>query len=273
MLRIKGLAGVALLVLTSFCVWVLTQTTSSDAHPQVSKLEKITKSGKAAICIWPEYYAISYKNPKTGELEGIDIDLARELAKELKAEIQWVETTFATFIPDLQTGKCDIGMFGLAASLARAQAVEFSHPYLIASSVGVTRKDHPKLKRWDDIDQKGIVVAVQLGSVAEPLMRSYLKNAKVLAVQPPATREQEVMAGRADILVTDLAVAKKLESMHPWAKSLMPKTKLGNWPYAYAIAPGDQIWLNWVNLFVDTVKRDGRLATYAKKHNLESMLD
>ena len=273
MARLKGLAGVTLLVLSGFCIWILSQASFSDAHPQVSKLEKITKSGKAAICIWPEYYAISYKNPKTGELEGIDIDLARELAKELKAEIQWVETTFATFIPDLQTGKCDIGMFGLAASLARAQAVEFSHPYLVASSVGVTRKDHPKLKRWEDIDQTGIVVAVQLGSVAEPLMRSYLKNAKVLAVQPPATREQEVMAGRADLLVTDLAVAKKLESMHPWAKSLMPKTKLGNWPYAYAIAPGDQIWLNWVNLFVDTIKRDGRLATYAKKNGLESMLE
>jgi ABC-type amino acid transport substrate-binding protein len=266
MIRVRKLAAIALL-------FVLAQWTLSDAHPQQSKLEKITKGGKAAICIWPEYYAISYKNPRTNELEGIDIDLARELAKELKAEIQWVETTFATFIPDLQTGKCDIGMFGLAASLARAQAVEFSRPYLVASSVGVTRKDHPKVKTWDDVDRKDVTVAVQLGSVAEPLMRSYLKNAKVLAVQPPATREQEVMAGRADLLVTDLAVAKKLESMHPWAKSLMPKTKLGNWPYAYAIAPGDQIWLNWVNLFVETMKRDGRLATYAKKHGLESMLE
>ena len=270
MSRMKGLA---VLALVGFGGWMLAHSAVSDAHPQVSKLEKITKSSKVAICIWPEYYAISYKNPRTNELEGIDIDLARELAKELKAEIQWVETTFATFIPDLQTGKCDIGMFGLAASLARAQAVEFSRPYLIASSVAVTRKDHPKVKTWDDIDRKDVTVAVQLGSVAEPLMRSYLKNANVLAVQPPATREQEVMAGRADLLVTDLAVAKKMESMHPWAKSLMPKTKLGNWPYAYAVAPGDQVWLNWINLFVDTVKRDGRLVTYAKKHGLESMLE
>lgn len=273
MRRRKELSALVRLGLVGLCLWTLVQSTPTDAHPQVSKLEKVTKASKVAVCIWPEYYAISYKNPKTGELEGIDIDLARELSKELKAEIQWVETTFATFIPDLQTGKCDIGMFGLAASLSRAQAVEFSHPYLVASSVGVTRKDHPKIKTWEDIDRKEITVAVQLGSVAEPLMRSYLKNAKVLAVQPPATREQEVMAGRADLLVTDLAVAKKLEAMHPWAKMLVPKTKLGNWPYAYAIAPGDQIWLNWINLFVDTVKRDGRLATYAKKHGLESMLE
>ena len=69
MLRRQGLAGIACLMLLGFSVWLLTHTTATDAHPQVSKLEKITKSGKAAICIWPEYYAISYKNPKTGELE------------------------------------------------------------------------------------------------------------------------------------------------------------------------------------------------------------
>src|SRR4029077_515235 len=171
---------------SGFCSWILSPAALTDGHPQVSKLETITKARKVAICIWPEYYAISYKNPKTGELEGIDIDLARELAKELKAEIQFVETTFATFIPDLQTGKCDIGMFGLAASLARAQAVEFSHPYLVASSVGVIAEVHAQVKRSDDLEQKGIVVPVQLGRLAEPLMKSYLKNAKVLAIPPPA---------------------------------------------------------------------------------------
>jgi ABC-type amino acid transport substrate-binding protein len=244
----------------------------ASAHPAVSRLEKITKSKKVRVCIWPEYYAISYKNPRTGELEGIDIDIAREMAKELKAEIQWVETTFATFIADLQTDKCDIGMFGLGATLSRAQAVEFSEPYLITSIFGVTKKDHPKIKRWEEMDQKGIVVAVQLGSYVEGFMKEYLKQARVLAVQPPATREQEVAAGRADILMTDYPIAKKLEALHPWAKIIAPSTPLAVTPYAYAVAPGDQIWLNWINLFAQTIKRDGRLLKHAKKHELEPIV-
>ena len=248
-----------------------TSPAGAQQNPASSHLTKVTKSGKVVVCIWPEYYGISYRNPKSRELEGIDIDLAREFGKELKAQVEWVETTFATFIADLLVGKCDIGMSGFAASLARAQAVEFSEPYLVASSVGVTRKNHPKIKRWEDVDQKGHVVAVQLGSVAEPLMKSHLKHAQVLAVQPPATREQEVAAGRADILVTDLAVAKKLEAFNDWAKIVMPPGRLGYWPYAYAVAPGDQIWLNWINLFVQTIRRDGRLVTYAKKNDLETM--
>jgi hypothetical protein len=34
------------------------------------------------------------------------------------------------------------------------------------------------------------------------------------------------------------------------------------------VAQGDQIWLNYINLFIDTIKLDGRLKTYADKNKL-----
>jgi hypothetical protein len=40
-----------------------------------------------------------------------------------------------------------------------------------------------------------------------------------------------------------------------------------------AVAPGDQIWLNYINLFVRTVKRDGRLAAIGSKYKLGPVLD
>lgn len=242
------------------------------AHPQVSRLEKVSKSKRLRVCIWPEYYAISYKNPRTGELEGIDIDLAREMGKELKAEVHFVETTFATFIADLQADKCDVAMFGLGATLSRAQAVEFSEPYLETSIFGVAMKSNQKIKSWADIDKPGHVVAVQLGSYVETFMKGYLKHAKVLSVQPPATREQEVAAGRADILMTDYPIARKLTATHDWARIVAPPQPLAVTPYAYAVAPGDQVWLNWINLFVAWVKRDGRLLGFATKHGLEAIV-
>ena len=215
------------------------------------------KSQKLRAWNWPEYYAISYKNPQTGQLEGIDIDIAKEFAGELKAELEFVETSFSGFIADLQTDKCDIGMFGIGATLSRAQAVEFSEPYIVTSVYGVTRKDHPKIKSWDDMDQEGIVVATQLGSYVDVFMKAYLKKAKVLSVQPPATREGEVATNQADVLMTDYPVAKKLEATQEWAKIINPAEPLAVTPYAYAVAPGDQVWLNYINLFVKTIKRDG----------------
>ena len=243
------------------------------AQQKESHLNRVVKSQKLRVCIWPEYYAISYKNPKTGQLEGIDIDIARQFAGELKAQLEFVESSFQAFIADLQTDKCDIGMFGIGATLSRAQAVEFSDPYLVTSIYGVTKKDHPKIKSWNDMDQDGIVVATQLGSYVDTFMKTYLKKAKVLSVQPPATREGEVASGRADILMTDYPVAKKLEATQDWAKVINPTEPLAVTPYAYAVAPGDQVWLNYVNLFLKTIKRDGRLVDAAKKNGLEAIVN
>lgn len=246
---------------------------SALAQPKESHLVTVVKSQKLRVCIWPEYYAISYKNPKTGQLEGIDIDIAKELAGELKAQLNFVESSFQTFIADLQTDKCDIGMFGVGATLPRARAVEFSDPYLVTSIYGVTKKDNAKIKSWKDMDQDGIVVAAQLGSYVDGFMKTYLKKAKVLSVQPPATREGEVASGRADILMTDYPVAKKLEATQDWARIISPTEPLAVTPYAYVVAPGDQVWLNYINLFVKTIKRDGRLLAAAKKNGLEAIVE
>ena len=61
----------------------VTLAAPAGAQQKESHLDRIVKSQKLRVCIWPEYYAISYKNPKTGQLEGIDIDMAESLAKAL----------------------------------------------------------------------------------------------------------------------------------------------------------------------------------------------
>lgn len=158
-------------------------------------------------------------------------------------------------------------MFGIGATLKRAQAVAFSHPYLITSIYAVVRKDS-KIKEWTDIDKPGVRVAVTLGSYIEPFMRNYLKHATLDVVAPPATREGELVANRADVIMTDYPTAIKVTAEFDWAKTIKPTEKLRLTPYAYAVPQGDQIWLNYVNLFVDTIKLDGRLEKYAKKNHL-----
>ncbi len=240
---------------------------ASQAQTVQSHLIEVTKSKKLKVCQYPQYYSISFRNPKTGQIEGIDADLARELAKELGAELEIVESSFGTFIADLQANKCDIGMFALGASLKRAQAVEFSKPYLITNVYGVTRKGG-QIKSWADVDKKGVRAAVSLGSFIEPFMKSYLKNAELISVAPPNTREAELGAGRVDIIMTDYPTAIKVTDEFDWAQTILPDEKLAITPYAYAVAQGDQIWLNYINLFIDTIKLDGRLNLYANKNKL-----
>jgi cyclohexadienyl dehydratase len=238
---------------------------------QESHLTKITKSCTLRVCQYPQYYSISFRNPQTGELEGIDADLAKELAKDLGVKLQVVESSFVTFVADLQTDKCDVGMFAIGATLARARAVEFSKPYLLTNIFGVAKKGG-KIKSWADVDKDGNVVAVSTGSYIEGFMNNYLKKAKVLSVTPPATREQELALGHADLVATDFPTAIKVTKEFDWATVVEPPTTLALTPYSYVVAPGDQIWLNYINLFVDTIKMDGRLKQYAHKHSLDPIV-
>src|SRR5712692_592771 len=239
----------------------------AGAQALQSRLFEVTKAKKLRVCQFPLYYSISFRNPKTGEIEGIDADLSKELAKELGAELEIVESSFGTFIADLQANKCEIGMFGVGASLKRAQAVEFSKPYLITNIYGVTRKGGP-IKSWADVDKKGVRAAVTLGSYIEPFMKSYLKNAELVSVAPPNTREGELVAQRVDVIITDYPTAIKVTDEFDWAQTIIPEEKLAVTPYAYVVPQGDQIWLNYINLFVDTIKLDGRLMKYATKNKL-----
>jgi cyclohexadienyl dehydratase len=266
--RMKSKLPTCLLRAAAFAVAaVLFAPAAVDAAEVNSRLNEITKSKKLRVCQFPLYYSISFRNPKTGQIEGIDADLAKELAKDLGAQLEIVESSFGTFIADLQANKCDIGMFALGASLQRAQAVEFSKPYLITNIYAVTRKDGP-VKSWGDIDKSGIKAAVTLGSYVEPFMKSYLKKAELISVAPPNTREGELVAGRVDVIMTDFPTAVKVTDEFDWAISIEPPEKLAVTPYAYAVPQGDQVWLNFINLFVDTIKLDGRLKKYAEKNKL-----
>ena len=51
-----------------------------------------------------------------------------------------------------------------------------------------------------------------------------------------------------------------------------PPERLAPTLVGYAISPGDQIWLNYINLFIDTIKLDGRLSTIAKKYKLDGSI-
>jgi len=248
---------------------IATGLPSSGAMAQQtdSRLYEVTRSGVLRVCQYPLYYSISFRNPQTGEIEGIDADLSKELAKELGVELEIVESSFGTFIADLQSDKCEIGMFGIGATLARAQAVAFSKPYLLTSIYAVTRAGGD-ITSWGDIDQPGVRVAVSLGSYIEPFMRDYLQNAELVVVAPPATRESELVANRADVIMTDFPTAVKVTDEFDWAATIEPDEPLRLTPYSYVVPHGDQIWLNYINLFVDTIKLDGRLQHFAEKNKL-----
>jgi len=235
-------------------------------------LERVRASGTLRVCIWPDYYGITYRSPRTGQLGGIDIDLSGELARELGVRLAYVESSFPQLVADVDAGRCDVAMMAVGMLASRKEQLAFTEPYLQSDIYGVTTRASRTVRQWADIDQPGVVVAVQAGTFMEPVMRDALKQARMAVISPPATREQELEAGRVDVFMTDYPYSRRLLDNADWARLVAPQRPFFVLPYGYAVKRGDARWLARMDEFVAAIKRDGRLAAAARRHGLADIV-
>ncbi len=259
-------AAMLCVALCAFAPFSLAQG-SSD-----SRLDRILASQELRVCIWPDYYSITYRNPKTQQLSGIDIDLAQALGKDLGVSVRFVESSFAKLIDDVTQDRCDVAMFAIGITPIRAQKLAFTQPHLASDIYAITSKANRRIKAWGDIDKAGTVVAVAKGTLHEPVMKTKLTAAKLLVLDTPFAREQEVASGRADVFMTDFPYSQRFLANNDWAKLVSPSQTYHITPYAYAMQQGDEVWRARVDRFVGDIKRDGRLMAAAKRHRLETIV-
>lgn len=255
---------------TFFAFFLLVGLTPAPAF--ASLLDDIQSSGEVRVCMWPDYFGISYRNPKTGWFQGVDIDLSQAFAKELNAKLVYVETDFSRVVQDVESGKCQIAMMGVGITPARAERVAFSEPYLKSDVYAITTKANRSIQTWTDLDQPGRVIVVQRGTFMEPLMISRIKQGKVVVASKPFEREREVESGRADAFITDYPYSQRMLMNTDWARLIAPDQPVQVTYYAYAIPKDDAKWLDRVNQFVRAIKQDGRLEKAALPHNLLPMV-
>jgi ABC-type amino acid transport substrate-binding protein len=259
--------------LITLCAGLLGWATSvHTASAQTSHVDRIAASKELRVCVWPDYYGISYRNARTQQLEGIDIDQAQAFAKDLGVVVRFVDSSFAKLVDDLVQDRCDVAMFAIGITPARAEKLRFTKPYLVSDIYAITTKSNRQIKTWADIDRPGVVVSVAKGTLQESVMRDKLKEASLSVNSTPQGREQDVESGRADVFMTDYPFSRRMLEQTDWARLLSPPATYHLTSYAYAVAPGDEQWLARAERFVADVKKDGRLAAAAKRHQLEPIV-
>ncbi|NCP39603.1 MAG: amino acid ABC transporter substrate-binding protein [Rhodoferax sp.] len=266
-MRLTSMVFVLASIFYSALCWA---QSSAVIHP--TRLQDVRNAKKVRVCIWPDYYGITYRNPKTQQLTGIDVDMAQALAKDLGVKLEFVDSSFSKLVEDVTQNRCDVAMFAIGITPQRQAKLRFTQPYLASDIYAITSKANRRIKTWADIDQAGSVVAIVKGTLHEPIMRDRLKNAKLMVLDTPFAREQEVQSGRSDVFMTDYPYSQRFLTNADWARLVTPDSVYHITPYAYAMAPGDDVWHTRLEKFVTDVKRDGRLQTAAKRHQLEPIL-
>ncbi len=236
------------------------------------RLQRVLNAGELRVCVWPEYYGITYRNPKTGQLSGIDIDIATALGKELGVRVRFVDSSFGVLVDKLVTDQCDIAMHAVGITPSRSAQLVFTQPYLRSDIYAVTAVNNKAIGSWADLDQPGRVIAVQAGTVMEPIMKRALRQATLLVVKPPMSRENEVESGRVDAFMTDFPYSQRMLDLTNWARVIASPQPFHQTDYAYALAPGDPSLLARVDRFMQVIRADKRLLQFARKYRLDAIL-
>ncbi|MCQ4158590.1 transporter substrate-binding domain-containing protein [Roseomonas sp. GC11] len=186
-----------------------------------------------------------------GKLQGMDIDLARLLAKNLfddPNKVEFVLQGSDARIPSLITDKVDIVVQWMTVTAGRAQQVEFTIPYYREGVSLLLLARGGKYRNFDEMKAAGNAVTVggMQNVFLEEWIHKALPQAKVDAFESPDATLQALNARRVDAYLADQSAARWLMQQAPGrfidaGYGWMPNS------YASAVKPGDPTWLNWVN--------------------------
>ncbi|AOP49079.1 transporter substrate-binding domain-containing protein [Streptomyces lydicus] len=235
-------------------------------HPagtKASALDAVPRRGVLRVCTTGDYRPFSYRDPGTGGYRGVDIDMARDLAKSLDATPRYVPTTWAELVGDLAAGRCDIAMGGVSVTLPRARSVYFSEPTRTDGKTPIVRcADKDRYRTLQQIDRPGTTVIVNPGGTNEQFARAHIKQATLKVHPDNTTIFDEIIAGRADVMMTDASETRYQARIHPELCSVHPDEPFTFSEKAYALPRGDDEFKAYVDQWVHLATHDGTYATY-----------
>lgn len=167
------------------------------------------KDGKLQVGSDIAYAPIEFYKEGTTEPDGLDVDLARALAKVLGVEVEFINTGFDGIIPALKTKDFDVIMSAMTVTDERKQEIDFVEYANVGTGVLVPKGNPKAIHSVDDLC--GLTVAVQAGTIQYDLVTAQndkcAKKINVVTFDTNPLAVEDVKTGGADANLSDFPVA------------------------------------------------------------------
>lgn len=151
-----------------------------------------------------------------GALHGADIALARAFAAALGVEPRFVRSSWPALLADYARDAFDIALGGISVTPERARAARFTLPYQTGGKTPLSRcSERRRFLSLAAIDRAGVRVIVNPGGTNEAFAREHLRAASIQVFPDNRAIFDELVAGRADVMITDDIEAELQHRLHP----------------------------------------------------------
>ncbi|MFS4807912.1 ABC transporter permease subunit [Staphylococcus aureus] len=178
--------------------------------------EKIKERGELRVGLSADYAPMEFEHTVNGKTEyaGVDIDLAKKIAKDNNLKLKIVNMSFDSLLGALKTGKIDIIISGMTSTPERKKQGDFSDSYMMTKNIMLVKKD--KVNEYKDIkDFNNKKVGAQKGTEQEKIAQTEIENASITSLSRLPDVILALKSGKVEGAVVEKPVAEAYLKQNP----------------------------------------------------------
>ncbi len=209
------------------------------------------------VGVSPIFPPMVFKQGK--ELAGVEIDLARELGRELGRPVTFVELPWEDQTEALTGGRIDIIMSSMSITPARKWVVDFTRPYIVVGQMALVRsEDQARYLLGFPLNLPG-TVGVLKATTGEFLVQRDFPKAKRKVFTTDAQAVQALKKKKIDLLFSDSTLISYLAGTHSADGLAAVPHVLTEEALGWGIRKGDEKLLAEANAFLEKASANGKL--------------
>ncbi len=228
-------------------------------------LDRIAKTNTLRVGMTGAAAPFNFHN-RDGELVGMEVELAKLLAKAMGVELKIVEMPFGDLLPALEKGDVELVMSLVTATLERNRRVAFVGPYYVSGkSMLTTSETVAGIRETGEVNQASMRIVAMKGSTSEAFVHRNVPKAKLVTTRDYDEAVKKLLDGEVDAMLADAPVIKLTMMRHPNSGLAMLDKPLTIEPIGIAVSPDDVLLLNLMQNYMQALRSTGGLEALHKK--------
>jgi polar amino acid transport system substrate-binding protein len=218
----------------------------------------------------PTGIPFTFLDTKTNTIEGVMVDLIKEVAKDAGFKVDIEGMQFSTLIPALTANKIDIIAAAMYITPPRKEVIDFSGPvYTYGEGLIVPKSDSKDYKEFADL--KGEAVGAQKGTAyVEPLQKSGLfSEVKIYDTIPAILADVNTGRLKAGFADKPILAYNIKQGLFPEVRLVNSYVSTISGSVGIGVRKSDPDLLAKINTALDQITRDGRLKKILEKWGLD----
>lgn len=250
----------AIAALTAFTLVV-----GSGAATAQPVLNRVVKTGKLRVGMSANQPPLNVKS-KSGQMIGLEVDLAKGLAYALGLEVEIVQKPFGQLLPALKKNQVDMVISGVDITAERTKDFLFVGPYLLSGkSLVTTSKALAGAETVDDINTPDVTFVTLKNSTSASFVKKNVPKAKLVTVDNYEQAVAKVLDGSASAMIADLPACVLAVLRNPDSGLITLEEPLSVEPMGIAVSAKDPRFYNLIDNYIDAIEATGILSALRVK--------